>query len=191
MAPLRQFVLRFLSLFRNGRAEHELTREVESHLALLEDGFVAEGMTRADAKLAARRAFGGVDQAKERQRDARSFRWIDDLRRDMAYAVRSLRRSPAFTMAAVLTLAIGIGATTAIYSVIDRILLQPLPFPDGDRLVISASQNAARAPPALTYSRIPRMALAHDDAVGAHRDRIESAGHHADARRHGASDRRM
>src|SRR5688500_20388124 len=82
MARLRQFLLRLLSPFRNGEAEHELTREVESHLALLEDEFLAKGMSPADAKLEARRAFGGVDQAKERQRDARSFRWLDDLQRD-------------------------------------------------------------------------------------------------------------
>ena len=78
------FFLRIVSLFRNGRAEHELAREMNAHLALLEDQFVAEGMSPADARLAARRAFGGVDQAKEQQRDARSFRWIDDLQRDVA-----------------------------------------------------------------------------------------------------------
>ena len=135
MAGLRQLLLRVLSPFRNGHAENELTREVESHLALLEDEFIAKGLSPADAKLAARRAFGGVEQAKERQRDARSFRWLDDLQRDVRYAIRSLRRSPAFTVAAVLTLAIGIGATTAIYSVVDAVLIQPLPFPDSGRLV--------------------------------------------------------
>ena len=72
MAGFRHFLLRLLSPFRNDRAEHELSREVDSHLALLEDEFIARGMTPADAKLAARRAFGGVDQAKEHQRDARS-----------------------------------------------------------------------------------------------------------------------
>ena len=119
---------------------------------MLEDEFIAKGMAPADATFAARRAFGGVEQAKEHQRDARAFRWVDDLGRDMAYAVRSLRRSPAFTIAAVLTLSIGIGATTAIYSVIDRILLQPLPFPDGDRLVmIREPERSPRTPP-LTYA---------------------------------------
>ena len=101
-------------------------------------------MSPADAKLAAKRSFGGVDQAKEHQRDARSFRWIDDARKDSIYAVRSLLRSPSFTIAAVLTLAIGIGATTAIYSVIDRVLLEPLPFPDGDRLVVLTEPERAR-----------------------------------------------
>jgi putative ABC transport system permease protein len=135
MAPLRRFVLRVLSLFRTERAEQELSREIDAHLALIEDDLRRQGMTDADARLAARRAFGGVDQAKERHRDARAFRWIDDARRDFAYAVRSLRRSRGFTSAAVVTLALGIGATTAIYSVADAILLQPLPLPDSERLV--------------------------------------------------------
>jgi putative ABC transport system permease protein len=133
---MRRFFLRLLSLARPDRAEADLAREINAHLALLEDKFLRDGLAPADAKLAARRAFGGVEQAKEHQRDARSFRWLDDARRDAAYAVRSLARSPGFTIAAVLTLSIGIGATTAIYSVVDRVLLQPLPFPDGDQLVI-------------------------------------------------------
>jgi predicted permease len=152
MAGLRQFLLRLLSPFRNGHAESELTREVESHLALLEDEFLAKGMSPADAKLAARHAFGGVDQAKEAQRDARSFRWLDDLQRDVRYALRSLRRSPAFTIAAVLTLAIGIGATTAIYSVVDTVLIQPLPFPDSDRLVnLSEPERNPQTMPGVNY----------------------------------------
>jgi predicted permease len=152
MAPLRQFLQRLFTLFRGGHAERELTREVNAHLALLEDEFIAKGLSPVEAQLAARRAFGGVDQTKEQQRDARSFRWIDDLPRDLTYAVRSLRRSPAFTIAAVLTLAIGIGATTAIYSVIDRILLEPLPFPDGDRLVLIREPERTPRTPGLTFA---------------------------------------
>jgi putative ABC transport system permease protein len=151
MASFRQFIGRLLSLFRNRSSERELSREIEAHLQLLEDEFVAKGMSPADARFAARRTFGGIDQAKEYHRDARSFRWIDDARRDVAYAVRSLRRSPGFTIAAVLTLSIGIGATTAIFSEIDRILLQPLPFPDGDRLVTLREPERAPTTPGLSY----------------------------------------
>jgi len=135
MAALRQFLSRIASIFRADHSERELEKEIESHLGLLEEQFVAKGMSPADAKLAARRAFGGIDQTKEHQRDARSFRWMESLQRDVAYAFRSLRRSPAFSLAAILTLSIGIGATTAIYGVVDTILLRPLPYPDGDRLV--------------------------------------------------------
>jgi putative ABC transport system permease protein len=152
MAALRQFFLRLIALIRNGIAERELGREIAAHLSLLEDEFIAKGMAPADAKIAARRAFGGVEQAKEYQRDARSFRWIDDARRDIAYAVRSLLRSPSFTIAAVLTIAIGIGATTAIYSVIDRVLLEPLPFPDGDQLIVLREPERAPTTPGLSYS---------------------------------------
>jgi len=135
MAFLRRLLNRLWATTTADRSEDDLAREIRAHLALLEDKFIGQGMTPDDAKLAARRAFGGVEQVKERHRDARAFRWIEDLRRDIGYAARSLRRSPAFTTAAVLTLAVGIGATTAIYSVTDRVLLQPLPFPDGDRLI--------------------------------------------------------
>ena len=151
MAGLRQFLSRLLSPFRNRRAEHELSREVESHLALLEDEFAAKGMAPADARLAARRAFGGVDQAKEHQRDARAFRWISDIPRDVSYAFRSLRKNQAFTTAAVLTLAIGIGATTAIYSVVDMVLLRPLPFAGSDRIVAITEPETPRGMPGINY----------------------------------------
>ena len=136
MAALRRLLWRLISSFRHGRAEDELSRELNAHLALLEERFRADGMAAEEARLAARRAFGGaVEQAKEHQRDARAFRWADDLQRDARYAVRSLGRSPAFTVAAVLTLSIGIGATTAIYSVVETVLFRPLPFDDSERLV--------------------------------------------------------
>jgi predicted permease len=152
MASIRQFLLRLVAAFRAGRAEADLAREVSAHLALLEDQFRAAGMSEDDAKLAARRAFGGVDQAKERQRDARSFRWIDDLSRDVRYAIRSLGRSRAFTIAAMLTLAVGIGATTTIVSVVDTVLLQPLPLPDSGRLVAIQEPELTRNTPGVNYA---------------------------------------
>lgn len=151
MAGLRQFLLRLLSPLRNARAERELSREVEAHLALLEDEFIAKGMPRADAKLAARRAFGGVEQAKEHQRDARSFRWLADMAPDVTYALRSLRNNQAFTAAAVLTLAVGIGATTAIYAVVDMVLLRPLPFAGSDRLVAIREPENPPGTPNINY----------------------------------------
>jgi hypothetical protein len=96
MAGLRRFLQRIVSAARHDRAEDDLAREVASHLALLEEQFQNDGMTLDEARLAARRAFGGVEQAKEHQRDARAFRWIADLRQDLTYGARSFARSPGF-----------------------------------------------------------------------------------------------
>jgi predicted permease len=135
MSFLRRFALRLYNFFRPGPAEAQLARETASHLALLEEGFQRKGMTREQAVLAAKRAWGSVDQVKERHRDTRSFVWLEDARRDVQYAVRTLARAPGFTTAAVLTLALGIGAVTVIYSVLHNVLLDPLPYRDSDRLV--------------------------------------------------------
>ena len=135
MSRARRFFHKILAAIRHGRAEDDLGREVAAHLALLEEQFQKEGMSPEAARLAARRAFGGVEQAKEHQRDARTFRWIADLKQDIAYGARSFARSPGFTAAAVLTLALGIGAATTIFGVLYSIGLRPLPYADPDRIV--------------------------------------------------------
>ena len=135
MSALRRFLLRLHNFLRPGRTEPDLAREVASHLTLLEDEFIRRGMTPEEARLAAKRAFGGVEQTKELYRDARSFVWLDDARRDLRHAVRTLRRAPGFTAAIVLTLALGVGANTAMFSVISGVVLKPLGYPDADRIV--------------------------------------------------------
>ena len=132
---MRRFLRRLLTPFRHGQAETELAREIESHLALLEEQFRHDGLSADEARIAARRAFGGVEQVKERQRDARSFRWIDDARQDAAYGARSFMRNPGFTAAAALTLALGIGAATTIFGALYAIGLRALPYRDPDRIV--------------------------------------------------------
>ena len=98
MTTIRRFVLRLLSFFRPGAAEAELSREIHSHLQLLEDEFVSKGLPRDEARLAARRAFGGVEQAKEHQRDARGFRWLDNSRMDFKLGARMLAKYPALSL---------------------------------------------------------------------------------------------
>src|SRR5882672_3489851 len=135
MSALRRFFLRLYNVLRPGRTEPDLAREVASHLALLEDEFIRRGLTPEEARLAAVRAFGGVDQTKELYRDARSFVWLDDARRDLQYAARTLRRAPGFTATIVLTLALAIGANTAMFSVISGVVLKPLGYPEAHRIV--------------------------------------------------------
>ena len=136
MGDIKRFFRRLGNALHPEWEEKDLTREVSSHLRLLEDEFRRRGLSPEDAKLAARRAFGGVEQAKEWHRDARSFSWLDDARRDLRYAVRTLRRNPRFSAVVVLTVALGVGSTTTIFSFLNAVLLNPLRYPDSDPLVV-------------------------------------------------------
>jgi len=132
---MRRFFHRLLNAFRDERSDAEAAREIAAHLALLEDDYRRRGMSPDEARLAARRAMGSVAHAQDLHRDARTYVWIDDAGRDVAHGLRSLRRTPGFTAIAVITLALGIGANTAIFSVISAVLLRPLPYRDAGRLV--------------------------------------------------------
>src|SRR5690349_16130655 len=121
---MRRFILRVWQAVRPSRGERDLAREVASHLALLADDFVRRGMSADEARYAARRALGSTALTMDRQRDARSFVWLDDLRRDLALAARLLRRNPVFTATAGLSLAIGIGANTTVFTVAQALLFR-------------------------------------------------------------------
>jgi putative ABC transport system permease protein len=125
MASLRRFFGRLANLFRADRRDAELSRELASHLAMLEDELQRRGMPPEQARRAARLKLGGEEQAKDRHRDARSFRWLEDAWRDAGYAARLLHRNPVMAATVVLSLAIGIGANTAIFTVANALLFRP------------------------------------------------------------------
>ena len=132
---LRRLVHRLLALVRRDRLDRELDDEVQAHLELAEQDGLARGLSPEEARLEARRAFGGIPQMKEVHRDDRSARWIEHVVGDIRYGIVSLRRDPVFTLVAISVLALGIGANTAMFSLVDGVLFRPLPFPDPERIV--------------------------------------------------------
>ena len=133
---LRIIVLRARSLFLRSRVEADLHDELRFHIDERARQLVERGMPPHAARDAAMRAFGGVEQRKEECRDARHVGWLEDAVRDVAFAFRMMRRSPGFTAVAVLSLSLGIGANTAMFTVVDMLVLRKLPVRDADRLVL-------------------------------------------------------
>src|SRR6185436_1535617 len=128
------------SIFQKDRVERDLDRELSFHVEMEFEKNLARGMSPAEARRQAMISFGGVEKFKEESRDVRGGRLIEPLLQDTRYGVRILLRNPGFTVVAVLTLALGIGANTAIFSVIYGVLMLPLPYKDGNQLVIVQQQ---------------------------------------------------
>ena len=126
---------RFPRLFRRRQLDRELAAEIEAHIEERAEELMESGMIRADALLAARSQFGNRTALLEQSREVWSFPRLESLLRDLRIGARSLRHAPLFTAAVVATLALGIGVNAAVFSLIDAVLLRPLPFPESGRIV--------------------------------------------------------
>jgi predicted permease len=133
-----------MSMFRRERSAEDFAEEIKAHLELEADELRGEGLNSDDAYTNARRAFGNVGAARERFYLKSRLVWLDKLVRDVRFGLRSLAQSPGFTLTAVLTLALGIGANTAVFSVMNAVLLKSLPVSDPDRLVYLRTSNPPR-----------------------------------------------
>ena len=142
MTSLRRFVLRILSVFRSGRAEADLTREIDAHLRLIEDRLIADGASPDEARHAARRAFGGqIEQTKERHRDVRSFRWLGESWLDVKLGARMLRKYPGLTVVGGLGIAAAVAISTVSFAFFYSQLYSTLPLDEGDRIVALENWN--------------------------------------------------
>jgi predicted permease len=162
-----EFWRRLRTLFHSRRFQSELDEEMRFHREMKEKEFRDRGEDSEQARFAANRAFGNATALRERSGEAWGWLWLEDLRRDVIYAARDLRRNPGFALTAVITLLLGIGATTAIFSVVNTVLLQPLDYQDPRSLVRLQEKHEGFDDVAFTYATYIDVAEAHWHSLAA------------------------
>jgi hypothetical protein len=156
----RRSLRKALSFFRRRRSEVDLAKEIRSHLECAEEDALRRGLSREEVQWEARRLFGGIEQIKEKQRDSRGIPWLETFLADLRHGIAGLRRAPVFALTALSILSLGIGGTIAVFSLVDAVMLRPLPFPEPDRIVgiWEASRpgvtNAATVPEFLSWKHL-------------------------------------
>src|SRR2546423_1426966 len=135
--------LRIRSLFRSRRVDNELERELQEHLHRQIDENIENGMLPDEARLAALQTIGNLTHLQEQCRDERGLNFLDDLRQDMRYAFVTLRRNPGHAIGAIVSLGLGIGAATAVFSAVEGLVLNPYPYSGADRMVVMSQAEAS------------------------------------------------
>jgi putative ABC transport system permease protein len=161
--------LRLRSVFRRNKVEHELEEELQFHFDQRVEEFIAKGLSPGEAKLAARRAMGGIEQRKEDARDTRRVKWFTDFTDDLRFASRRLFKSPGFTLISVLTLGAGIGANTSAFSLANEVFFRPLPYPQSeqlDRIYRKTAQNSRGAVSAPDFADAKEQLKSYGELAG-------------------------